>query len=237
MTANTFCCSLQAVSTGNYICVIGDVVGSRSLESEQERGELQIKLETCLAQLNQNQESLVSPYTITLGDEFQVVLNDASQLFADFWLIQHAIFPIKIRFSIGTGGLSTQINTKQALGMDGPAFHAARFGINELRKKGGLFRWTSQSTVPYPWVNLALDLISHNSITWKRKRLLVLHELLIEKKNVEQIARKIGASKVAAYKNIQAGALKTIVLLSNEISSLINQSVKNDYGNAISLPV
>ena len=224
------------MNAAKFICVIGDVVGSRNLKGEKERSELQTKLEKCLRQINQKKEGLVSPYTITLGDEFQVVLNDANRLFADCWLVEHAVFPIKVRFSIGTGHLSTRINTEQALGMDGAAFHAARLGVNELRKEGGLFKWTSYPVPPSSWVNSVLDLISHDSDHWKDKRLLVLHELLTGKSNVQQIAQKIGMSKIGAYKNIRAGALKTIAALLNEISGLINKRIGNDYGATLSLP-
>ena len=213
------------MSDNHYICVIGDVVGSRVLANDEARNQLQERLGKCLDQLNRNKNGLASPYTITLGDEFQAVFDDASRLFADFWFILHSVYPVKVRFSIGVGSLSTRINRERAIGMDGEAFYAARSGINELRKKGGLFRWSGGDASQSPLANPTLDLISHHSSTWKPNRLLVLHEMLRGNTNVDNIVRHTGLSKISTYKNIQAGALKTVVVLLNEICGLINKSI------------
>lgn len=212
------------MSNQRYICVIADIVKSRGI-SDVKRGELQKTLEHCLSNLNRVKTGLVSPYTITLGDEFQVVLSDGNRLFADFWLIQSAVFPIKIRFSIGTGRLNTEINKSQALGMDGPAFHAARAGMDDLKKKGAYLKWTLDEQ-KHHWVNPTLELISHTSANWKLNRLLLINKMLLGETKVERIAKELGMTKIAVYKNIQFGALKTIVTLFGEISAAVNATIK-----------
>jgi hypothetical protein len=74
---------------------------------------------------------LISPYTITLGDEFQAVLKNARHLFGDIITILYVIYPTKIRFSIGIGDIQTPVNPNQAIGMDGTAFYNARTGIDK----------------------------------------------------------------------------------------------------------
>src|SRR5438046_7843335 len=117
------------------LCVIGDIVKSRKLP---QRDRVQLQLAKGLKEVNTIAgRRLLSPYTLTLGDEFQAVYGHADQLFYDLWSIVYRIHPTRLRFSVAVGALSTRINRRSAVGMDGPAFHEARSGIDELRRRGG----------------------------------------------------------------------------------------------------
>ena len=174
--------------------------------------------------LSAPKKALLSPYTITLGDEFQAVYGRADDLFHDFWSIRYAIFPVRIRFSIGVGTLTTRINPGSAIGMDGPAFHRARQGIEELKRSGGAFRVTEMDQTRHRWINPGLDLISHASHNWKRNRLLVLERLLAGQ-DAKAISKAANFSPTAVYKNIRAGALNTVVSLYTEIGSSLNKTL------------
>jgi len=65
-----------------FIVVIGDVISSRKVEN---RNNLQNKLLDIFDNLNTSdyENHIVSPYTITLGDEFQAVYEKADCLFLD----------------------------------------------------------------------------------------------------------------------------------------------------------
>jgi len=115
-----------------FIVIIGDIISSRKVEN---RNALQSKLLDVFNELNSpdHENHLVSPYTITLGDEFQAVYDNANCLFLDSIRILERTFPQKIRFSFGIGEISTDINREQSLGMDGSAFYYAREGITHLK--------------------------------------------------------------------------------------------------------
>ena len=115
-----------------YLVIIGDMIGSRKVI---DRSLVQKRLASQLALINQHTETLISPYTLTLGDEFQAVFQAPGGLFASLLSITDAIFPQEIRFAIAAGAITTVINREQAIGMDGPAFHRARDLIVELKKK------------------------------------------------------------------------------------------------------
>ncbi|RBP66787.1 SatD family protein [Alkalibaculum bacchi] len=71
---------------------------------------------------------------ITLGDEFQGLLNygeDVMNIISD---IELEMFPIRIRFGVGIGTLTTEVNREIPLGADGPAYYNARKMIDELKK-------------------------------------------------------------------------------------------------------
>lgn len=203
----------------NVIALIGDISESRKVKN---RDELQRKLRAALEEVNRDNPALLSPFTITLGDEFQAVYRNADRLFRDLWTILLKIFPQKVRFSLGMGILTTEINPRQAIGMDGPAFYHARSGIQELKKSGYLFRIVGDGIPHLNLLNQTLNLISHQSSNWSKNRLKILIGLL-EGKNASALAQELSISRVAVYKNINAGALEVICELGSEISEILNR--------------
>ncbi len=203
------------------IVLIGDIVNSKSIS---QRSKVQSELNAVFKKLN-NGQSLLSPYTITLGDEFQAVYNKADFIFSHIWQISLAVHPLKIRFSLGAGDITTKINKAQAIGMDGPAFYNARNGLNELKESGFLFTINYDELASKEIIKQSLFLISHLSAGWKKSRLDIL-VFLYGNYSVAEIAKKLKISDKAVYKSIDAGALKIIIDLTNEISSILNQSLK-----------
>lgn len=210
-----------------YLAIIGDVIGSRQLNR---REEFQARLSAVLKARSHLNRALVSPYTITLGDEFQAVYRSADALFRDLIAILAAIHPVRARFAIGVGELSTAINRKQALGMDGPAFHRARAAMTELKDSPYLIR-IQGSTPPDETadasrlLNPLFNLVTHRVRGWSRNRLRILEGLLAEK-TVAELEKELRISKVAVYKNINAAALDEVRTLCEEVTRLLNRELK-----------
>lgn len=115
-----------------YCVIIGDIVQSKEIKN---RGLLQRKFYAALEKINKQFASqIVSKFTVTLGDEFQGVLKDLSSGYAVVNVIQEMFFPVKLRFGVGRGRIATRLR-KEAMGMDGPAFHFAREAVEEAREK------------------------------------------------------------------------------------------------------
>ena len=113
-----------------YLVLIGDIVASRRLPA---RAQFQRRMKCVLQALNSRRKSLVSPYTLTLGDEFQAVYRDADTAFADVFGLMAEIAPVQARFALSVGEIVTPINPAQSIGMDGPAFHRARALLDRLK--------------------------------------------------------------------------------------------------------
>lgn len=205
------------------ICVIGDLVGSRRVE---DRMGLQDRLRMTLDSINgTRKEHLLSPCTITLGDEYQAVYGDADSLFLDFFTVLRDLYPEKVRFSVGIGSLQTELNPRLAIGMDGPAFHVAREAMKSpFRRSGCLFHIGQAGLDPPPWIGTALSLVSHEVKAWKPNRFLVFQRLLAGV-DVKVIAEEARISTTAVYKNIQSGGLEAIRHLLAEIAQWVNQQV------------
>lgn len=121
----------------NYFAMIGDIVDSRHLS---DRSAVQVRLETLLKKINSSFSSAIkASFLITIGDEFQGLLLPSSQALIIANMIIEEMHPVKIRFGLGYGHITTAIKDS-ALGMDGPAFYAARQAMDFLKrtKESGL---------------------------------------------------------------------------------------------------
>ncbi len=109
-----------------YLAVIGDLRRSRQAA---DRGRIQEQLEGALARANRELSGqLASSLVITVGDEFQGLLHHPADVLPLLALYDATLPAVPTRFGLGWGPLSTTLKP-QAIGMDGPCFHAAREAI------------------------------------------------------------------------------------------------------------
>lgn len=202
------------------ICVIGDLVSSRRI---RDRLDFQDRLRDGLSALSSSREDIVSPYTITLGDEFQAVYARPGRLFRDLLLIQSLAHPVRVRFAIGVGPLSTSLNRASAIGMDGPGFASARDSLPRLKKRRNRFyRLSGLVSRAEDWANVSLDLVSHTVASWRKNRLAIAVAHL-DGESPSEIASRIGLTRSAVYKNLDAGAVPTIADLFRLLERLLEE--------------
>jgi hypothetical protein len=116
-----------------YIAVIGDIKKSKSINYRQE---VQERLKKLLEEINtQYKDEIASKFTVTLGDEFQGLMKNGTHLMEILFFIEQGMFPVKIRFGIGLGKITTAINPEISIGADGPCYHRARSAVNELKEQ------------------------------------------------------------------------------------------------------
>lgn len=134
------------------------------------------------------------------------------------------VHPIGVRFSLAVGSIDTAINKEQAIGMDGPAFHLARQGIDRLKESGYLFNIVVQDkeVTEIKIINNSLQLLSGRIRSWNKRRLLIL-QMIKEGYGYKEISEAVGISHPAFYKNKESGMLDVVDELSDNITILINQ--------------
>jgi hypothetical protein len=203
------------------IVLIGDIVSSRKI---QKRRQIQNKLNKIFEKINERGENISSRLTITLGDEFQAVYSKADFIFKHIWQIILSIYPEKLRFSLGLGGITTALNPIQAIGMDGPAFYNARKGLDEIKQTYFQFNITGNDKANLKLIKQSLFLLSHISYNWKETRLMIL-SMMYEHVSISEISKKIKITDKAVYKNVDAGALQTVIKFTNELSKNINSMI------------
>lgn len=120
-----------------YGAVIGDIVDSRQLE---DRYLVQEQLKQVIEDINTKyREDLAAGFVLTLGDEFQGLFNQGEHLLEVLDYIRLKMYPVKVRFGVGFGDMTTAIDPARAIGADGPAFYAARAAINAIKDLGGRY--------------------------------------------------------------------------------------------------
>ena len=116
-----------------YLALIADVIDSKMV---QERLDLQKQVEKTLQKMNELfGDYLASRFTLTLGDEFQALLEVNAPVFQIIDTLRSELNPTQLRFGIGLGEIVTDIDPLQSIGADGPAYWNARAAINLVHQK------------------------------------------------------------------------------------------------------
>ena len=194
-----------------YIALIGDLIESKQLKN---RKQAQKDLQNMMAVLNH--DYLVSPFTVTTGDEFQALLRPNPEIMQ--LLDQIALgFPHPIRFGLGLGEIVTDINREQSIGADGPAYWRARAAIDVIHEKNDY--GSSRIAVSLgdeelsQAVNTVLAATSFIQSKWNTSQREVLEQMLMEYIYDEnfshgEIAELLQISPSALSKRLKSSGLK-----------------------------
>jgi len=206
----------------NRLVMIADIIDSRNLIHRQQ---VQTELEAVLGELNHERRQLLSPYTITLGDEFQAIYGVADSVFPDILAIMHQLHPVELRFALGVGPLSTAINPERAIGMDGPAFHRARDLLAGMKHDSRTLAITGLAQDD-GLQDAALGLFNLQLRKWHPNRLAILQQLL-QDREMTAIAQALGITERSVYKNIHEGGLSYAIQLIRALTHRVNDALSH----------
>lgn len=114
-----------------YVAIIGDIMESKKII---DRKITQQKFKSILSDINlKYSEDIISKFTITLGDEFQGLLKSRNNIMNIIREIEMSMSPVELRFGIGIGDISTDINLDNSSEIDGSAYHRARKMIEQIQ--------------------------------------------------------------------------------------------------------
>ena len=139
-----------------YSVINMDIVGSRKIEN---RENFQEGLISYFNELNlKYNDILVSPITITLGDEWQIVLNKPEESYnlvnkIRFFLLKHSV---QVYSGIGIGEISTLVY-ESPLKMDGEAFILAREALNIAKDRNNSEKNSSRNRVYFNGIKHSLE--------------------------------------------------------------------------------
>lgn len=212
----------------SYIAIIGDLIDSKKTAH---RAQLQENLIQSFYVINQKYAHIiVSKLTITLGDEFQVLIKPNEQLFQFIDDIQRLINH-PIRFGIGYGNISTEINPEMSIGADGSAYWHARAAIEEVASNnysGNLrqvFIGLGEKDTTINTILLVTDTLRSS---WTRNQLDVFNGLLEEGIyqpvfNQSVLAKKLNLSASALSKRLNAGNIKIYLKAKENLINMIEE--------------
>lgn len=195
-----------------YIAIIGDIKKSRQII---DRKNVQKKLYEILVEINKKYLNDISAkFMITLGDEFQGLLHTGEHLLEIIDEIQRSMYPFGIRFGIGVGTITTDINFEMAIGADGPAFYKARQAIELLKQKEQKnktqisdirmeFDTDDQSTVAM--LNTILTLLTVLKNNWTERQREIIWDMLVHDDGQEKSAKRLGIAQSSVHRGLMNG--------------------------------
>lgn len=217
----------------NYIAIIGDLIDSKKAPT---RDALQEKLVDSFNILNQNYaEIIVSKLTVTLGDEFQVLVEPSAKIFQFIDDIQRLV-DHPIRFGIGYGEIATKIDPEVSLGADGSAYWNARAAIENIEQNSykGILRQNfiglgENDSI----INTILLLTDTLRSDWTKTQTYVFNGLLeagIYQPNFSQkeLAKKLDLSESALSKRLNSANIKIYLTGKEKLGQLILEVASND---------
>ncbi len=120
-------------SSNRYVAIMGDIVGS---EKAADVEQLHVQFNRAVNESNaEGAQVLTSPLTITLGDEFQGLVNSLSAAFSLARKLRFKLLEDQIacRFAIGLVDLKSPINDQRAWNMMGEGLSQTRSKLNDKR--------------------------------------------------------------------------------------------------------
>ena len=208
------------MANNTHFILMGDIIKSRTFPAPQLYKEFSELLNSC----NKNNEKyILSPYAVTLGDEFQGLAKSAeSALKTIFYLEEDMLarqFKFKIRYVLLEGAIDTPINTRIAYRMLGKGLTTAREMLDK-KKRTRRFRFEIENkTLENRLVNL---FIVYEEITrkWPNKDQSIISEMINSSEN-EIVGRKFQKTHAQIWKrrrNLQINGYNAIVELALDVA-------------------
>ena len=200
----------------SFVAVIGDMKDSRHLEN---RKEVQVRLQGILDRLNKKyKDEIVSRFLITLGDEFQGLLSSGKYILDMVNEIRMEMYPVRLRFGIGFGQITTDIRTEMALGADGPGYYRAREAVELLKEREKKNRSVlSELCLKMDethrdkeiLLNTVFDLMYVVESGWTDRQREVIWDMLLHGDGQQNTASRLDITQSTVQKTLAAGSYYT----------------------------
>ena len=215
----------------SYIAIIGDIKKSKKLNN---RNVVQNVFKKVLNNINEKySKDISSKFMITLGDEFQGLLHDGSNVMNIIEEIQRELYPVEIRFGIGVGQITTDINFDMAIGADGPGYYKAREAI-EFLKENERKNKTHASDIRIEidgdnvetdtMINTILSLLAVVKYSWTDRQREIIWDMMKHQDSQVKSAERLNVAQSSIQRGLINGnyyaykdAMDTIVMVLKEI--------------------
>jgi hypothetical protein len=185
-----------------YPILMADLIDSRKKESNETIN----NLKDIVNYVNKEWSTqILSPLTITLGDEFQGVIKSLKDAYKIIFALEEQIIKrnlhFKLRYVIHWGEIETPINDKVAHEMLGSGLTTAREKLNELKtSKRRFFVLLDNDTRNNQEIMNDLFTLYENYVDqWKSKEYHIVKEFLLER-NYQEVAKNLSMNISSAWR-------------------------------------
>ncbi|TXK36588.1 hypothetical protein FVR03_17425 [Pontibacter qinzhouensis] len=196
----------------NYYILMADIIGS----SRQPGGKLMEAFKAVVEEVNKKcHYQLLSPLTITLGDEFQGVVADLAAGLQVMVALEELIVlhnkPFSLRYVINYGPIDTPVNTAKAHAMLGNGLTQAREMLEQVKKdKGNRYKLEPGNTQQHKMLERALLLYQSLVDAWKPADSLLISTFL-QNPDYKVVAGKLGKVRSLMWKREKSLKIKEYI--------------------------
>jgi hypothetical protein len=207
----------------NYI-LMADIISSR--KSDQLR--LMNDFKSLVAKTNEELKAkLLSPITITLGDEFQSVVKDLSSAVDVIFFIEEEIIKssktFKLRYVLLEGIIETPINARIAHGMLGSGLTAARERLTQSKKRKTRFDISIQNKNLEKAINDIFVVLQGTVDSWRPEKDYYVVAEFLEKKDYKEVAADLNKDRSLLWKREKSLRITEYFALKGVIHYLANK--------------
>ncbi len=193
--------------------------------SKREPGRLMADFKKVVEHINEvYKKSILSPLTITLGDEFQGVINGAEAAFQIIFAWEEELLklksPFKLRYVLVEGKIDTPLNRKNAHAMLGSGLTEARTMLASMKSSKSRFAVKFQDAHASKKITLALHVLQGITDRWTPLQKKIAH-LFLELGDYKVVANKLGKDASAIWRRKNSLLIEEYINLKKLIFQLI----------------
>lgn len=151
-----------------------------------------------------NKKDLLSPMTITLGDEFQCVVKNLPAGLNIITVMEEKLILLgkdfKLRYVLLEGAIETSINPKVAYEMLGPGLTSAREQLLELKKEKRRFYFNLMDDQRSKALNEAFLIYQSLRDAWRLRKDYYLVERFLQRRDYKEIADELNKERSLIWK-------------------------------------
>jgi len=204
-----------------YYVLMADVIDSRKLDQQK----LMTEFKNIVRLLNSQQHlNILSPMTITLGDEFQGVVNDLQSAINIIIALEEMILSeeleFKLRYTLIQGQIDTEINNKIAYEMLGEGLTTARERLQELKNDKRRFYIGLKDKKLADAINNTFFAFQGIVDDWTRLNDIYIASRFIHNIDYKQIAIEVNKEKSVIWKRKKSLKIEEYLALKNVLKYL-----------------
>ncbi len=207
---------------GSHWILMADVVDSAGFNEIT----LQQNLKGAVAYINSKfAKNILSPLTITLGDEFQAVIKNLSKGIDIIFELEEYILIKKLAFQLRyvflNGKINTPINSEIAYGMLGEGLSEARKTIESLKKSEHRYHIQTLKNKQSEAITKAFIVYQHILETWSSESEKDIVSLFLQNYDYKAIALKMDKTRSQIWKREKSLQISSYFAIKKVICYLV----------------
>lgn len=208
----------------NFI-LMADIIGSSNMQQKM----LMVDFKSVVNVINRKaKQTIISPMTITLGDEFQGVIDDLQSALEIILMMEEEIISqqlnFKLRYVLVEGEIDTPINKKIAYEMLGSGLTEARNLLLASKKSNTRFEIQTENKAKTAVINDAFSIYQSIIDNWQLEKDFQLITTFIQFKDYKLVAEKLNKDRSLMWRREKTLKMKEYLSIKNIIKYLAEKN-------------